>query len=82
MQKGMYINEIDQKYVGFALLKRDLPPPNVKNKFIKNWFLLQQSCKQTDARNEEKKHFWTSSVTVHTHKCLTTFLAAKSKNAI
>ena len=30
----MYINEIGQKYVGFALLKRDLPPPNVKNKFI------------------------------------------------
>ena len=35
MQKGIHITEIHKKYVGSALLKRELPPPNVKNKFVK-----------------------------------------------
>ena len=38
MQKRMYINEIHQKQVGCALLKREVPPPNVKNKLIKSFF--------------------------------------------
>ena len=38
MQKRMYINEIHQKQVGCALLKRELLPPNVKTKFIKFFF--------------------------------------------
>ena len=38
MQKGIYFTEIHQKYVRSALLNRDLPPHNVKNKFIKIFF--------------------------------------------
>ena len=34
MQKGIFFIEISKKKVGFALLKRDLPPPHVKNWFI------------------------------------------------
>ena len=37
MQKGINFTEIHQKRVWFALLKRDLPQPNIKNKFIKNF---------------------------------------------
>ena len=36
-KKGLYCTEIHKKYVGSALLKRDLPPPNVKNKIFKEF---------------------------------------------
>ena len=35
MQKGTYCTENHQKQVGSKLLKGNLPPPNVKNKFFK-----------------------------------------------